>query len=152
MILVLPSSNRTDTWRTRLAGGGPTQLSSHARGPRPATSDKTNGSQALARPTASKRASSPPVGTSPPSRTSPTTRIQTASLQAGARAAHGPLARRAARDRATEPLVLELPCAVIARTPESGGGASDARSPGLPGFGTRGGLRRAGAEGAARPG
>src|SRR3954468_7547729 len=60
MILVLPSSNRTDTWRTRLAGGGPTHLSSHARGPRPATSDKTNGSQALARPTASKRASSPP--------------------------------------------------------------------------------------------
>ena len=40
-------------------------LSSHARPPRPATSDKTKGSQALARPTASKRVSSPPVGTIP---------------------------------------------------------------------------------------
>ena len=37
-----------DTWRTRLAGGGATHLSSHARHPRPATSDKTEGSQALA--------------------------------------------------------------------------------------------------------
>ena len=49
-----------DVWRTRLAGGGATHLSSHARHPRPATSDKTKGSQALARPTASKRVSSPP--------------------------------------------------------------------------------------------
>jgi hypothetical protein len=72
-------------------------------------------------------------------------------LQAGARAARGPLARRAAADRPTEAFVLELPCAVIARTSESGGGVSDARSPGLPGFRTRDGLRRAGAEGAARP-
>src|SRR5829696_445774 len=52
-----------DGWRTRLAGGTATHLSSHARHPRPATSDKTNGSQALARPTASMRASSPPVAT-----------------------------------------------------------------------------------------
>src|SRR5215204_1288677 len=56
---------RADGWRTRLAGGGATHLSSHARHPRPATSDKTEGSQALARPTASKRVSSPPVGNLP---------------------------------------------------------------------------------------
>ena len=31
----------TDAWRTRLAGGGATHLSSHARHPRPATSDTT---------------------------------------------------------------------------------------------------------------
>ena len=54
-----------DGWRTRLAGGGATHLSSHARHPRPATSDKTRGSQALVWPTASKRVSSPPVGTIP---------------------------------------------------------------------------------------
>src|SRR4051812_21911583 len=57
------TSTETDIRRTRLAGGGATHLSSHARHPRPATSDKTKGSQALARPTASKRVSSPPVGT-----------------------------------------------------------------------------------------
>jgi hypothetical protein len=50
-------------------------------------------------------------------------------LQAAARAAHGPLARRAAADRPTEAFVLELPCVVIARTSELGGGVSDARSP-----------------------
>src|SRR4051794_29354265 len=44
-------------------GGDATHLSSHARHPRPATSDKTRASQALARPTASRRVSSPPVGT-----------------------------------------------------------------------------------------
>src|SRR4051812_48119623 len=60
------------------------------------------------------------------------------------------LTRRAAADRPTEAFVLELPCAVIARTSESGGVASDARGPGLAGFRTRDGLRRAGAEGAAR--
>src|ERR687898_2003053 len=58
-----PASIETDARRTRLAGGGATHLSSHARHPRRATSDKTNGSQALARPTASKRVSSPPVVT-----------------------------------------------------------------------------------------
>src|SRR5215216_7892695 len=42
------TSTETDTWRTRLAGGGATHLSSHARHPRPVTSDKTEGSQALA--------------------------------------------------------------------------------------------------------
>ena len=51
-----------DTRRTRLAGGAATLLSSHAGHPRPATSDTTKGSQAH-RPTASKRVSSPPVGT-----------------------------------------------------------------------------------------
>jgi len=49
-----------DVWWTRLARGGATHLSSHARHPRPATSDKTKGSQALSRPTASMRVSSPP--------------------------------------------------------------------------------------------
>jgi hypothetical protein len=44
----------TACWRRHHAS------SSHARGPRPATSDKTKGSPALARPTASKRVSSPP--------------------------------------------------------------------------------------------
>jgi len=34
-----------DGWRTRLAGGGATHLSSHARHPRPATSDKTRAGQ-----------------------------------------------------------------------------------------------------------
>jgi hypothetical protein len=47
------------TW---LAGGDATLLSSHAGHRRPATSDTTKGSQAQ-RPTASKRVSSPPVGT-----------------------------------------------------------------------------------------
>jgi hypothetical protein len=55
----------TDAWRTRLAGGAVTHLSSHARHPRPETSDTTEGSQALGRPTASKRASAPPVGNLP---------------------------------------------------------------------------------------
>jgi hypothetical protein len=41
-----PPLSETDTSRTRLAGGGATHLSSHARHPRPATSDKTKGSQA----------------------------------------------------------------------------------------------------------
>src|SRR4051794_26331450 len=59
------TSTETDIRRTRLAGGGATHLSSHARHPRPATSDTTEGSQALARPTASKRVSSPP-GREPP--------------------------------------------------------------------------------------
>src|SRR5829696_7915758 len=62
-LLSIPAG--ADVWRTRLAGGGATHLSSHARPPRPATSDKTQGSQALVRPTASKRVSSPPVGTIP---------------------------------------------------------------------------------------
>jgi hypothetical protein len=35
----------TDGWRTRLAGGGATHLSSHARHPRSATSDKTRAGQ-----------------------------------------------------------------------------------------------------------
>jgi hypothetical protein len=51
-----------DTRRTWLAGGAATLLSSHVGHPRPATSDTTRGSQAH-RPTASKRVSSPPVGT-----------------------------------------------------------------------------------------
>src|SRR3954471_23134681 len=63
VLLLIPLG--ADAWRTRLAGGGATHLSSHARHPRPATSDKTEGSQALTRPTASKRVSSPPVGTIP---------------------------------------------------------------------------------------
>jgi hypothetical protein len=37
----------TDGWRTRLARGAATHLSSHARHPRPAPSDKTQGSHAL---------------------------------------------------------------------------------------------------------
>jgi hypothetical protein len=49
-----------DVWSTRLAGGAATHLSSHARHPRPATSDKTQGSPARPGPTASKRVSSPP--------------------------------------------------------------------------------------------
>src|SRR5215207_8612006 len=63
MTLVLLLMQGADVWWTRLAGGAATHLSSHARHPRSATSDKTDGSQALARPTASKRVSSPPVGT-----------------------------------------------------------------------------------------
>src|SRR5829696_9858974 len=39
-------ASRADVWWTRLARGGATHLSSHARHPRPATSDKTKGSQA----------------------------------------------------------------------------------------------------------
>src|SRR3954468_17676582 len=35
------TSTETDGWRTRLAGGAATHLSSHARHPRSATSDKT---------------------------------------------------------------------------------------------------------------
>jgi transposase len=55
------------------AEGAATLLSSHAEHPRPATSDTTKGGQAH-RPTASKRVSSPPVGTIPTRRTSPTDR------------------------------------------------------------------------------
>src|SRR5215204_6976946 len=73
---------RADGWRTRLAGGDATHLSSHARHPRPATSDKTKGSQAPARPTASKRVSSPPVGTIPSASDVTDSPIQTASLEA----------------------------------------------------------------------
>src|SRR5215217_3177617 len=75
---------RADGWRTRLAGGDATHLSSHARHPRPATSDKTQGSQALARPTASKRVSSPPVGTFSTASDVTDGPITTASLEAAA--------------------------------------------------------------------
>src|SRR4051812_27696345 len=71
-----------DARRTGLAEGAATLLSSHAEHPRPATSDTTKGSQAH-RPTASKRVSSPPVGTlSSASDDTPTTEIETASLKA----------------------------------------------------------------------
>jgi hypothetical protein len=73
-----------DTRRTRLAGGAATLLSSHAGHPRPATSDTTKGSQAD-RPTASKRVSSPPVGTFSSASDDTDHRIQTASLEAAAR-------------------------------------------------------------------
>src|SRR3954454_18998883 len=67
-----------DARRTGLAEGAATLLSSHAEHPRPATSDTTKGSQAH-RPTASKRVSSPPVGTlSSASDDTPTTEIETA--------------------------------------------------------------------------
>src|SRR4051794_30640653 len=73
-----------DARRTGLAEGAATLLSSHAEHPRPATSDTTKGSQAH-RPTASKRVSSPPVGTlSSASDDTPTTEIETASLEATA--------------------------------------------------------------------
>src|SRR5215210_4776091 len=52
-----------DAWRTRLAGGGATHLSSHARHPRPATSDKTKGSQALAGRQPRRESARRPVGT-----------------------------------------------------------------------------------------
>jgi hypothetical protein len=61
-------------------------VSSHARHPRPATSDKTQGSQALTRPTASKRVSSPPVGTFSSASDVTDTEIETASLEAVASA------------------------------------------------------------------
>jgi len=64
IIRVVPSSDlkRTPGGHGLLEGDA-TLLSSHAEHPRPATSDTTEGSQALDRPTASKRVSSPPVGT-----------------------------------------------------------------------------------------
>src|SRR5215207_9006135 len=72
----------TDTWRTRLAGGGATHLSSHARHPRPATSDKTrrkSGPSPADSLKESQLAAGP--GPSPRRRTSPTRRITTASLE-----------------------------------------------------------------------
>jgi hypothetical protein len=70
-----------DARRTRLAEGAATLLSSHAEHPRPATSDTTKGSQAK-RPTASKRVSSPPVGTISSASDDTDHRIETASLEA----------------------------------------------------------------------
>src|SRR3954466_10860846 len=72
-----------DARRTGLAKGAATLLSSHAEHPRPATSDTTKGSQAH-RPTASKRVSSPPVGTISSASDDTDHRIQTASLEARA--------------------------------------------------------------------
>src|ERR1044071_8518337 len=58
-----PASTDTDTWRTRLAGGDATHLSSHARHPRPATSDKTKGSQAQPGRQPQRESARRPVGT-----------------------------------------------------------------------------------------
>src|SRR4051812_31551269 len=58
-----PVLTETDTWRTRLAGGGATHLSSHARHPRPATSDKTKGSQAQPGRQPQRESARRPVGT-----------------------------------------------------------------------------------------
>ena len=63
LTLVLLSSTETDTWRTRLAGGDATHLSSHARHPRPATSDKTKGSQAQPGRQPQRESARRPVGT-----------------------------------------------------------------------------------------
>src|SRR5918994_6792496 len=76
-----PQQTRT-TRRTRLAGGAAMHLSSHAGHPRSATSDKTQGSQALARPTASKRVSSPPIGSLSLAPDVTDDEIETASLEA----------------------------------------------------------------------
>ncbi len=73
-----------DGRRTRPAGGAATLLSSHAGHPRPATSDTTKGSQAH-RPTASKRVSSPPVGTFSTAPDAPTTPIHNSKPQSGSR-------------------------------------------------------------------
>src|SRR5215207_11537022 len=75
-------------WRTRLAGGGATHLSSHARHPRPATSDTTrrkSGPSPADSLKESQLAAGP--GPSPRRRTSPTRRITTASLEGAVRAA-----------------------------------------------------------------
>src|SRR4051812_49872555 len=58
-----PVLTETDTWRTRLAGGGATHLSSHAKHPRPATSDKTKGSQAQPGRQPQRQSARRPVGT-----------------------------------------------------------------------------------------
>src|SRR5512133_3213792 len=64
MVLVPPVDlPETDGWRTRLARGGATHLSSHARHPRPATSDKTEGSQALPGRQPQRESARRPVGT-----------------------------------------------------------------------------------------
>src|SRR5918994_409220 len=73
-----------DDRRTRLAGGGATLLSSHPGHPRPATSDTTKESQTTSRSTASKRVSSPPVGTFSAAPDVTDARITTASLKAAA--------------------------------------------------------------------
>src|SRR5215217_6813915 len=82
MTLVLLLIPGADAWWTRLAGGAATHLSSHARHPRPATSDKTNGSQASPADSLKESQLAARSGPSRPRRTSPTSRIKTASLQA----------------------------------------------------------------------
>src|SRR3954470_15840440 len=57
------TSTETDGWRTRLAEGAATHLSSHARHPRPATSDKTKGSHAQPGRQPQRESARRPVGT-----------------------------------------------------------------------------------------
>ena len=76
-----------DARRTRLAGGSATHLSSHARHPRPATSDKTKGSQALPGRQPQRESARRPAGTITSASDAPTARIETASLIAEARRA-----------------------------------------------------------------
>src|SRR5215217_5196856 len=82
MTLVLLLIPGADAWWTRLAGGAATHLSSHARHPRPATSDKTNGSQASPADSLKVSQLAARSGPSRPRRTSPTARSKTASLDA----------------------------------------------------------------------
>ncbi len=69
-----------DAWWTRLAGGGATHLSSHARHPRPATSDKQKAVRPSPADSLKESQLAARSGPSPSRRTSPTPRIQTASL------------------------------------------------------------------------
>src|SRR4051795_6540120 len=76
-----PVLTETDTWRTRLAGGGATHLSipdrrraTKQKEVRPSPADSLKESQLAAR-----------SGPSPPRRTSPTSPMRTASLRAAAR-------------------------------------------------------------------
>src|SRR5215208_1396580 len=84
MTLVLLLIPGADAWWTRLAGGAATHLSSHARHPRPATSDKTNGSQASPADSLKVSQLAARSGPSRPRRTSPTARSKTASLEGAA--------------------------------------------------------------------
>src|SRR3954447_16190559 len=56
----------TDDWRTRLARGGATHLSSHARHPRPATSDTTERKSGPSPADSPKKSQLAPVGNLPP--------------------------------------------------------------------------------------
>src|SRR5215217_3263890 len=84
-----------------------------------------NGSQALARPTASKRVSSPPVGTIPSASDVTDSPIQTASLQAGSPASFNDPTRRSRVQQAL--CGGGDDCGAGAGGPERGGGRGQRR-------------------------
>src|SRR3954463_1598722 len=115
---------RADVWWTRLARGGATHLSSHARPPRPATSDKTKEVRPSPADSLKERQLAARSGPAPRRRTTPTAESkQQASMRQRGRVWFG-----ARRHAAARPSIAEAR-AVWAPPRESPGSATTASGP-----------------------